>query len=415
MKKRNFKSYIFYLLLIGLSSFTAAQSDYATVQKFKKECVEIEQQIKEANSAVEMNLILENIEQLRTNYSRHSELLDKALYPEKYDEMIGDLNILLALREVDFKAVENLKAEVSDLNNRVDTLSIINNELQSSLEEIQLLFDKTSRETASLNSIISELKIALHKRDVLVMNMVDSLMPPVMREKPMLSSEDEEQIMSDVEKDNILVNVKKTIRDNMKYLDLTSLQPEDLTEIQEQQLEFADTWARIGPRLAEVYSEDKNRAKELYEIDSLFALWTTATEVEAWQSIKEEFAAKGVMLDNFSDGKAFVNSINQYIESEKKTIEVVPEEEAKHSFEQFADQTWKAEIEPKWTPFLIENGMLAENSKDAIEENIDIWRSEIYPSKWWLWVIISGFLFSGLVVLIRLLKNGSQYYEQVVE
>ena len=415
MKKRNFKSYIFYLLLIGLSSFTAAQSDYATVQKFKKECVEIEQQIKEANSVDEMNLILENIEQLRTNYSRHSELLDKALYPEKYDEMIGDLNILLALREVDFKAVENLKAEVSDLNNRVDTLNIKNNEMQTSLKEIQLLFDKTSRETESLNSIISELKIALHKRDVLVMNMVDSLMPPVMREKPMLSSEDEEQIMSDVEKDNILVNVKKTIRDNMKYLDLTSLQPEDLTEIREQQLEFADTWARIGPRLAEVYSEDKNRAKELYEIDSLFALWTTAIEVEAWQSIKEEFAAKGVMLDNFSDGKAFVNSINQYIESEKKTIEVVPEEEAKHSFEQFADQTWKAEIEPKWTPFLIENGMLAENSKDVIEENIDVWRSEIYPSKWWLWVIISGFLFSGLVVLIRLLKNGSQYYEQVVE
>jgi len=59
--------------------------------------------------------------------------------------------------------------------------------------------------------------------------------------------------------------------------------------------------------------------------------------------------------------------------------------------------------------------MLAETDKEVIEENIEVWRSEIYPSKWWLWIVIPGFLFSGLVVLIRLLKKGSQYYDQVVE
>jgi uncharacterized protein YoxC len=372
--------------------------------------VEIERQIKDASSVDEMNLILENIEQLRTKYSGHSDLLDNALYPEKYDAMIDDLNILFALREEDFNAVEDLKAEVSDLNDRVDTLSVMNNELQASLKEIQLLFAKSSRETANLNNIISELKIALHKRDALVMNMVDSLMPPVMRERVILSSEDKEQIVSDVEKDNILLNVKITIRDNIKYLDLTSLQPEDLSEIQEQQSDFAFTWSRIGSRLAEVYSDDKNRSYDLYEIDSLFTLWTTAIENEAWQSIKEEFTAKGMQLNNFSDGEEFVSSINQYIENEKKTIEVVPEEEAKLSFEQFADNTWKAEIEPKWTPFLIENGMLAEKSKEAIDENIDVWRSELYPSNWWLWlIIIPGFLLAGLALLLRILKKSSQF------
>jgi hypothetical protein len=317
----------------------------------------------------------------------------------------------MAFRETEFKKMEEFNAEVTDLKQRVDTLNLKNNELQTSLNEIKLLFDKSRRETANLKKSISELKVALHKRDVLVMNMVDSLMPPVMREKPMLSSEDEEKIMSDIEKDNILVNVKLTITDNIKYLDLTSLQPEDLTEIREQQLDFAETWARIGPRLAEVYSENGDRARELYEIDSLFTSWTVAIENEAWQSIKEEFVAKGISLEDFSDGEGFVSSVNQYIESEKNIVEVSEEDEAKQSFEEFAEHAWKAEIEPKWTPFLIENGMLAETDKEVIEENIDVWRSELYPSKWWLWIIIAGFLFSGLAVLLRLLKRGSLAYE----
>ena len=410
MKKNILSRRFICLLILVFTSISFAQSDYEIVQKFKKDCEKIEYQIKNANTADEINLITVNIEELRSKYSRQSELLDKALYPEKYNAMIENLNNLFTLKEDEFNKVEELKTEVSDLNNRVDTLSVMNNELQASLKEIQLLFEKSSRETTKLKDVVSELKIALHKRDVLVMGMIDSLMPPVMRERVLLSSEGKEQILSDVEKDNILKNVKTTIRDNIKYLDLTSLQPEDLTEIQEQQSDFEYTWARIGSRLAEVYADDKNRSNDLYEIDSLFTLWTAAIENEAWQSIKEKFAAKEILVNDFSNGAEFTNSINQYIESEKMTIDVVPEEEAKLSFEQFADNTWKAEIEPKWTPFLIENGLLAEKSKEAIDENIDVWRSELYPSNWWLWlIIIPGFLLSGLALLLRILKRSSQF------
>ncbi len=185
MKKIILSRYFICLLILAFTSISIAQSDYETVQDFKKDCEKIEHQIKNANSADEMNLILENIEQLRTKYSNHSDLLNKALYPEKYDQTIENLNTLFTLREQDFNAVEALKVEVSDLNQRVDTLSIKNNELQASLLEIQLLFEKSGKETAKLKDIISDLKIALHKRDVLVMGMIDSLMPPVMREKPM--------------------------------------------------------------------------------------------------------------------------------------------------------------------------------------------------------------------------------------
>jgi hypothetical protein len=240
-------------------------------------------------------------------------------------------------------------------------------------------------------------------------------MPPVMREKPMLSSEDKESIMSNAEKDNILVNIKTTIQDNIKYLDITSLQPEDIEELKEQQLDFAETWAQIGPKLAEVYSSDKNRGKELWEIDSLFGLWSVSVNEEVWQTIKEDFEEKGIALNTFSDGEEFTNSVNEYIEKEKKTISVIPEEQAKHSFELFADDAWSNEVKPKWSTFLIENGMLSEVNQEAIEENIDVWRSELYSSNIWLWIIILGVFTAGLAILLARLKRNSQMIQDSVE
>jgi len=414
MKKNNFNSYLLFMLFIILPSFSTAQSDYAMVQKFKNDCSDIEKQIIDAKSLDDINIVKVNIEELRMQYSRHSELLDKAIYPDNFGKLTSKFNDLITMREADFNTVEDIKATVVDLNKTVDTLHTVNSEMQNSLKDIQTLFSKSRKENTRLSDIILELKIALHKRDVLVMNMVDSLMPPVMRERAILSSEDKEKIVSDVEKDNILLNVKTTIRDNIKYLDLTSLQPEDLAEIQKQQLDFSDTWARIGPRLAEVYSDNKNRSNDLYEIDSLFKSWTTAIRTEAWQSIKEDFNARGITLNDFSDGEEFQNSINQYIHNEKMNIDSVTHEEAKLSFEQFADQAWNSEIKPKWIPFLIDNRLLTENSEAVIEENIELWRSELYPSYWWIWIIILGFILAGLALLLKLLKKSAKYDNMLV-
>jgi hypothetical protein len=277
-------------------------------------------------------------------------------------------------------------------------------------DELQNLLNKSTKETSRLKNVIAQLKIDLHNRDMLVMSMVDSLMPPVMREKAQLSAEDKEKIISDIEKDNILVNIKTTIKDNIKYLDLTSLQPEDIEEIQMQQFEFADTWARIGPRLAEVYSTDMNRRSDLYEIDSLFNLWSLSVKKEVWQSMEEEFAAKGIELVSFSDGAEFTNALNQYIEKEKSNINSVTEDEAKNNFNEFAENTWSNEIKPKWISFLIDNGMLNESDEKMIEDNIEVWKSELYPSNWWMWLIFAGIVLSFLAVIIgKLLKRSSQY------
>jgi len=399
---------LFFLMFIIFGFVSFAQSDYELVQKFKKDYANIEQQIKDADSLALLDSIANEIENLKQEYYIHLELLDKALYPDKFESSIAKLDAAYKLRQGDFAAIDFLKVEVSTLKLQVDTLNSKNNELLASLEKLESLSGKNDKQLRRLNNLIADLRTSLQKRDALVMSMVDSLLPPVMREKPMLSSEEKEKITSDVEKDNILTNVKTTIKDNIKYLDLTSLQPEDIAELQQQQVDFSNTWSRIGAKLVEVYSDDKTRARELREIDSLFTLWTASVKQEAWNSIREVFSEKGVPLRNFSDGEEFTNSVNRYIENEKEDIKAIPEEEAVRSFELFVDSTWASEIEPKWTPFLIENGMLAENNKNAIEDNIDVWRSELYPSHWWIWIIFLGVLTAGLAILLSRLRKNSK-------
>jgi hypothetical protein len=408
MKKIEFNFWILFILVGAFTTLSFAQSDYETVQKFQRDYALVEHQIKEADSLNALNSVAENIQKLQQEYSEHSELIDKAMYPESFDGFIAKLNTAYHTREGDFTAIDVLKVQVSALKQQVDTMNSKNNELLANLEKLESLSNKNSRQISKLNNLIADLRTSLHKRDELVMNMVDSLLPPVMREKPMLSSEDKEQITSSEKKDNILANVKTTIRDNIKYLDLTSLQPKDIEEIQKQQAEFSKTWSQIGPKLVEVYSEDKDKANELRRIDSLFASWTASVKQEAWNSIEEVFAKKGIPVKNFSSGQGFTNSVNQYIESEKQDIKTAAEDVAARSFELFVDSTWNKEIEARWTPFLVENGMLAENSKDKIDDNIEVWRSELYPSNIWMWIIFAGILAAGLVLLLTRLRKNSQ-------
>jgi len=402
MKKKiikiNLKMFILVIIIAAAAAF--AQSDYEIVQNFRKDYAGIKDKIENADSLAQLNSIVDNIAQLRDKYSEHADLLDNGLYPDQFETSIAKLNSAYILRQGDFARIDVLKTEVSTLKKNVDTLNTKNNELLANLERLESLSNKNSKQIGQLNNLVAELRGSLLKRDRLVMSMVDSLMPPIMREKTMLSPEDKEQINSEIEKDNVLTNVKTTIKDNIQYLNLTTLQPEDLKDIQSQQNEFEDTWSRIGGKLVDVYADNNSRSRELREIDSLFTRWKYAVRKEAWNSISEVFAKKGVPLKSFSNEESFVNSVSEYIEDEKKNIETQNENKAEQNYALFVDSTWYGEIKPVWTNYLIEYGMLSEENKDSIESNIAGWKSELYPSTLWIWIIIAGLLAASAVILL---------------
>jgi hypothetical protein len=59
--------------------------------------------------------------------------------------------------------------------------------------------------------------------------------------------------------------------------------------------------------------------------------------------------------------------------------------------------------------------MLTEDHQNIIDENIDVWRSELYPSIWWVWIIILGVFTAGLAILLARLRKNSQLIQNNVQ
>jgi len=205
-----------------------------------------------------------------------------------------------------------------------------------------------------------------------------------------------------------LTNVKRTINDNTTFLEVTSLKPNDLTEIKKQQGEFSKTWRYIGLKLIDVYAADEKKSGEIQTIDSLFSRWYKAVDKEAWYTIREEFAENGIQLQSFTDAEQFTAVVVAFINDEIKNIGVKSEIESKNVYDNFADSTWFASIEPNWMPYLLDNKLITDVQKDEIENKISEWKSGIYPFNWWIYLIIALVIIGAVIFIVMRRKPKSE-------
>ena len=385
------------LLSLMFVQNSLAQSDYEIVQDFKAKYREIENQIKDTLSLEELNTVVTAIDQLKQEFIEHKELLNKSLYPDNFDKSFEKLNAAYVLRQGDFTTIDVLQTEVVELEQEIEFLNQKNNELIVRIEELTTLRKRDKKTIAELENLITELRTSLLKRDKLVIDMMDKLMPPIMREKATLSLEDKNVVRREEQKEDVLQNVKTSIEDNIRFLEATSLNPDDIKDVQKQQEQFSESWNAVGPTLVDVYADKSNKSDVLKEIDSLFTEWYyNSVDQNVWRSIRNEFKVHGIVLKEFNYGDEFVRSVKLYIDDEIKNLGVKSSEASEKTYVNFADSTWFATVKPQWVPYLMEGGLLTVKQKDEVEKNIEEWKSEIYPSKLWLYIVI----WCGIVIII---------------
>jgi hypothetical protein len=393
------------ILFWGFINSVIAQSDLEIVDNFKSEFTAIENTIKNAASLADLKDVPSKISLLKENYASQKELLDKSLYPDNYQSSIDKLNKDYLMRQGDFTTIDVLQTEVSALNEQVEFLNQRNNELLSQVRNLEAQSDKDAKTIKKLENLVAQLRASIRKRDELVLSMVDSLMPPTMREQDVLTAEDKNMVAKEEQKQNVIENVKTTIRDNIRFMQVTSLKPDDLIAIREQQEDFANKWKKVGVKLVEVYSEDGKKAEELKEIDELFDNWYDAVAKEAWYSINEDFSLSGIELRSFKNGNEFTTSVEMFIGDELKNLGIKSEEESKRVYAQFADSTWFATIQPVWMNYLIENKLLTDENKNKMESKIAEWKNALYPSNLWIYLIIVAVLIAGVVLFLIIRKK----------
>lgn len=378
-----------------------AQSDYEKVQNFKNKTSKIEQSIKNATSLSELVNLQNEIENIRSEFSKDKELLDKSLYPDNFSSSLQKLSVAIDLRKGDFETIRDLNIQVTYLKDQVDELNANNADLIAQIKDLKRQAKKDAETIKSLKNLTAQLKASLRQRDELVKSVVDSLLADFIKQP--LESGEQARINSynKAEKENLIYNLQRTVLDNIQFIKVTELTPNDLAEIKEQQMDFNKLWRKIGPKLVSIYSQKRERAAELAYIDDLVNEWNEEINIQIWKSINKTFRDKNIALLPFRDGQEFADRIKEFINDELTRVDSRTDKEKAEVYFSFSDSVWSSEVKPTWLPILLDNNMLTEAQKDTIENNIDKWGKTINQFIIPLWVYFVGAVaIIGIIAII---------------
>lgn len=405
MKRITFIS-LYLVLFVFSSSFIFAQSDYEMVQSFKERSQQISEAIKAATSLDDLNNLSAEIANLKRDFAAKKDILDKSLYPENFTSSIEKLNSAIETRSTDFTEIVGLQTEVTSLKSEIDLLNRRNSELLNQISGLESQRKKDAETITKLEKLVADLRAISKKRDELIYSMVDSLMPKLSGDVSTMTQQDKEKVYSQIEKNNVLAVVKKSLRDNSRFLDVTTLTAQDLEEVKKQQQSFSSMWKKIGAKLVDVYANKKDKINELKDIDNLYEAWANNIRREAWESIREEFSINNINLQSFGNGNEFTNVITQFIEDEMKNYGVKSKEESEKVYTVFTDSVWFKKINTEWIPYLMENNLLSKEQKEVIEKKISEWKDVVYPTDLtWLYVVIVVVIIFIVVYLLTKRKK----------
>lgn len=413
MKRLISNNILLFLLLLSTTS-AIAQSDYEMVQSFKERYQKLSDGIKSATSLEDLDNLSLEIDNLKRDFSAKRGILDESLYPENFNSVFENLGSALSIRKEDFTSITVLQTEVTTLKSEVDLLNRRNNELINQITVLESQRKKDAATIEKLENLVADLRTTILKRDQLIFSIVDSLTPKLAGDVSTMTQQDKEQVYSQVEKNNLLAVVKKSLRDNSRFLEVTSLKASDLGAVKNEQQNFVTMWRKIGPKLVDVYANKGDKSAELKDIDNLFNVWSNRIKKEAWESINEEFSLNNINLQNFNNGDDFTNIITQYIADEIKNYGVKSKEDSETAYSLFADSVWFKTISTEWMPYLIDNKLLATEQKDAIEKKISEWKSVVSPQNLtWLYAVagLAIVFIVGLVILLRKKKTPTETKE----
>jgi chaperonin cofactor prefoldin len=387
--------------MVYFTSQTISQSDYEALQKFKDQCNQILVSIKYASTLEDCNEINENISNIRSEYQVYRKIFDKALYPEDYESTFENLEKALDYKSYDLRQISTLTSRVGELETQVELLNQQNDRLIKQIEQLNLDIVKGKATIADLEIVVARLSGNIKQRDLLVRDLVDSLLIEFSKSSGRGSERERKSIVTKINKGNLFYNIKRTIQDNIQFTEVTQMKPADFIQMKNQHEDLSRVWKQIGPQLTNVYLNKKDKKLEIAQIDSLFGQWNDKIDDEIWRSILNLFLVKGIGLAPFNSADQFVNNISDYIDDKINNIDITGAEESFATYQIFADSIYSASIEDEWIPILLESGMLTQKDIDIIDAKIIEWNNKVTTSNtFWGFIVIAILIIVSVLVLI---------------
>jgi uncharacterized membrane protein YraQ (UPF0718 family) len=401
------KIFVPVFLLFVTSSIFYAQSDYERTQDFKNKYRQIEYAIKSATSINECREIADEIQKLKNDFASSKNLLDKALYPDNFSSAFSKIENNLDVRQKDFSQIVELKAQIDTLQTHVVNLNLKNEELLKQIGVLNARAEKNEADISKLNKLVANLRANIRERDFLVRDLVDSMLVAFVKAPTDMNQKEKQTIIAKAKKNNLFYNVQRTLEDNIQFVKITMMTQRDYSDMKKQQRDFNKKWKQIGSRLSDVYLARKNSKSEITIIDSLFVEWDKEMNSAMWNSVRNLFGEKNIILQPFKNGDEFAASVSSFIDDEIKNVELKGKDNSEKIFKTFADDVYFNTVQHEWIPVLIENNMMTKTNKETIESKIASWKDAVSTSSPNIIYFVVGIIIIGFItfMLIRGKKN----------
>ena len=400
---------------IVVASMTAQQiSDRAIVDRFTKSVKELFRDVDSAQSAHDCADVNALIEEMEKEFAAHKELLDRALYPDDYSKTITNLKGRLLVRQKDLGVIETqlvriaaLESQVRELSGRIDDMSTE----VTNLQRAHLLnMEAAAMDRALLDSlkiVISRLRQSLRERDNLIFALVDSLFMQYDKDVASMNDVEKQGISVRLERRNVLTNIKKSLEDNLKFLESKNLSPNDYAEIARQNQRFSSQWNGLRPKITSIYLGGRKKNKEAVLIDSMLATWSSKVDQGTWNALRVLLEKGGIQVKPFSSGDEFTGNFSEFVAAEISNAKQEPGDVRLKRFNTFNDSVWKTDLEPTWLPVLAGSGKITANQKDEIEKEFGSWQSAIAPVSPLVYIVVAILLLMLLWSLNRYVRKKS--------
>ena len=392
-------------IIMGFLMFvplTAQQkSDYATVGKFQAKVKSITKSIETATTAQECAEINNVLDATEKEFKEDKELLDNSLYPDNYLTTISDLHGRLLVRQRDLGIIETqvthiaeLEAKIKELSEQLGKLDEQNEKLMADIQRLSQNVQKLTGDAFSsltpidsLRRQIVQLRAGLAARDALIFSLVDSLFLQYDKNVTDMKDVERQGLLGKVEHHGIFANIKRSLQDNLSFIEATTLKQSDMASIIKQQQQFRTQWNGIGPKLAGLYP-GRQKKNDVALVDSMLKQWSSKVDAATWRSLNTLFKEKEIWIKEFTNGNEFSENFIAFINTQIKN-EGGQSQDARYTFfKNFDENIWTPELSP-WLGSLVEAQKITADQKKNIEEKMTEWRSAVRPgSSLWIYAAI---------------------------
>jgi len=389
------------------------QSDYEIQQSFKTQYADYQDHIEQLSAPDSAKALIASIKEFDEKYSKHAELLNKALHPETYEQRIKKLKESSVRASNRLQTIEKQNTKLQNLETQLSSYEQNLQQLNQQTDSLKQAMQESIQSEKQLSGMVREYRQSLEKRDELILAFIDSMVVAY-QQMDVQSMQDLENMDESSRLDtngDALKLVHNISAENLRILqkNAAKLRLEDYMRMADVQQQFETMWKRLGTKITDVY-DGENAEKLATEVEENLTQWDQMLQSQTLASLKDTLAENNISVSSFQTPDELYQSLNSYLDQQIKQSKESSSEAGYANLKQF-QEFWN-EVEVQWSNNFLDSELISKPQMATLNSKVDTWAEHAQPRSSNLLVyLLGGTVLLALalgVMLIREKKNNTK-------